>query len=294
MSRPTGQAMWSNCSAVGDFLFQKLFAHDARLAAAANHAQKNKRLMNPLGQHQRVMLMAARDDEAERGRFRQRHFQKLMPAADPQLHVGRKKLVVRQFRPVVENGHGKIELQRERRDGLRDVAGTGNPQVGRRRNGFLIKPFEPLRRRVTRSRRDGKIFFHAPADRSGDGGEFAPEFRRFRRARQNQSAHAAAANQSVVPAEIVVEHHVERGGLAGLQGFYGARVDFGFETAAAERADDFSVGKKQRLGADALRAGAFRAGNQREHERLFFRQRGGKLFVKSGHGNFCWSLVLNG
>ncbi len=81
----------------------------------------------------------------------------------------------------------------------------------------------------------------------------------------------------------MVEHHLERGGLAGLQGFSGAGVDFGFEAAAAERADDFAVGEKQRLGADALRAGAFRAGNQREHERLVFRQRGGKLFVEARH-----------
>ena len=74
----------------GDVLFQKLLAHDARLAAAADHAEKNKRMMNPLRQHQRVMLMAARDDESERGRFRQRHFQEFMPAADAQLRAGGK------------------------------------------------------------------------------------------------------------------------------------------------------------------------------------------------------------
>ena len=84
MSTPTGQAIRSNCSAARDVLLQKLFAHDARLAAAADHAQKNKRTMNPLGQHQRVMLVAARDDEAEGRRCRQRHFQKFVPAADAQ------------------------------------------------------------------------------------------------------------------------------------------------------------------------------------------------------------------
>ena len=112
-----------------------------------------------------------------------------------------------------------------------------------------------------------------------------------RRARQNQPAHAAAANQAVVPAEIVVEHHVERGGLAGLQGFFGARVNLGFEAAAAERAGDFAVGKKQRLGADALRAGTFRAGNQRQHEWPALVQRGDQLFVKSRH-NIILSAML--
>ena len=81
----------------------------------------------------------------------------------------------------------------------------------------------------------------------------------------------------------MVEHHVERGGLTGLQRFFGARVNLGFEAAAAERAGDFTVGKKQRLGADALRAGTFRAGNQREHERPVFSQRGGKLLIEPNH-----------
>ena len=32
----------------------------------------------------------------------------------------------------------KIQLQREGRDGLGDVAGAGNPQRARRSNGFLV------------------------------------------------------------------------------------------------------------------------------------------------------------
>ena len=43
--------------------------------------------------------------------------------------------------------------------------------------------------------------------------------------------------------------------------------------------------KNKRLGANALRAGAFDAGNQRQRERLVLRQRGGELFIKAGHGN---------
>ena len=55
-----------------------------------------------------------------------------MPAADLEFCGRRKKFMVRQFRAVVENGDRKIKLQRERRDRLRDVTGTGNPQFHRR------------------------------------------------------------------------------------------------------------------------------------------------------------------
>src|SRR6516225_6192431 len=47
----------------GYVLFQELFADNPRLAAAADHAQKDKWTLNPLGQHQRVVLMSAGDDK---------------------------------------------------------------------------------------------------------------------------------------------------------------------------------------------------------------------------------------
>ena len=99
--------------------------------------------------------------------------------------------------------------------------------------------------------------------------------------RQNHAVHAAAADEAVVPAEIVIEQHIELGGLAGFQRRERARLNLGFETAAAERAGDFSVGEKNGLGPGALRAGTFRAGNERERERLI--RSGGKLFVEAGH-----------
>jgi hypothetical protein len=58
-------------------------------------------------------------------------------------------------------------------------------------------------------------------------------------------------------------------------------MNFGFETAAAERASDFSPRKKNGLGPGALRTGAFGAGDERERERLI--RSGGKLFVEAGH-----------
>ena len=51
----------------GNILPDKLFANDARLAAAANHAEEDKRLANPFGKHQGIVLMTARDDQAEGG-----------------------------------------------------------------------------------------------------------------------------------------------------------------------------------------------------------------------------------
>ena len=52
-----------------------------------------------------------------------------------------------------------------------------------------------------------------------------------------------AADQAVVPAEIVVEQQVEGAGRAGAEGVKGALLDFGFEAAAAESALDAAVGR---------------------------------------------------
>src|ERR1019366_1538372 len=124
----------------GDFLFDEIFAHDACFAATANHAEKRERKPNPFRQHQRVMLMAARDDQTERRRNRRWNLQQLMPASDAKLRGRWEKLVVRQFWPVIENGDCKIELLRQWHDSLRHMAGAGNPQFHRRGNVFGVKP----------------------------------------------------------------------------------------------------------------------------------------------------------
>jgi hypothetical protein len=54
-----------------------------------------------------------------------------------------------------------------------------------------------------------------------------------------------------------------------------------FETAAAERAGDFSIGKKKGLGPGSLRARPFGIRNEGERKRLV--GGGGKLFVESDH-----------
>jgi hypothetical protein len=106
---------------------QELLRDDAPFATAANHAEKGERLANPLAQHQRIVLMTARDDETERGRGRQRLAQDFFPSLDTKLRDGGKVLVVRECGAVVEHGHSKVELERERSDSLRDVAGAANP-----------------------------------------------------------------------------------------------------------------------------------------------------------------------
>ena len=114
MSSPTGQARRSNSSGVASLLPQELLPDDAHFAPAADQPEKREGQTNPLGQRQRIVLMAARDDQAE-GPGRRTQFQQFVPGADPQLDRRREKFPVGQFRPVVENGDGEIQLPRERR-----------------------------------------------------------------------------------------------------------------------------------------------------------------------------------
>ena len=50
----------------GELLPQELFANDAGLAPAADQAEEGEGKMNPLRKRQRIVLMAASDNEAER------------------------------------------------------------------------------------------------------------------------------------------------------------------------------------------------------------------------------------
>src|ERR1043165_1583686 len=50
----------------GNSFFDKLVEDQARLAAAADHAQKSKRAMNPFAQDQGIVLMTAGDNQTKR------------------------------------------------------------------------------------------------------------------------------------------------------------------------------------------------------------------------------------
>src|SRR6185503_8985105 len=119
-----------------------------------------------------------------------------MPAANVKLGGRREILMIRQFLAVVEDGDGKIKLLSQRRDRLRDVTRTSDPQFNRRRYGLLVKPFAVV---AGRDWRNGEILFYAPADGRGDGGKFTPEFGRGCGVREYQSAHTAPADESIIP-----------------------------------------------------------------------------------------------
>ena len=91
--------------------------------------------------------------------------------------------------------------------------------------------------------------------------------------REDEAKDFAAADEAVVPAEIMVEEQIEGGGFTGTEGVESAVLNFRFETAAAEGAVDAAVGKEERLRADLLWTGAFDAGDERERD--VFTARGG-------------------
>ena len=99
-----------------------MFGDGPGLSCAADHAKKRERAMNPGFEHQRVVFVTARDDEAKSGLGRKGRGAEFAPVAGAEENVAREKVVVRQFGAVVKNSDGEIQLQRERRDGLRDVA----------------------------------------------------------------------------------------------------------------------------------------------------------------------------
>ncbi len=122
-----------------------------------------------------------------------------------------------------------------------------------------------------------------------------PEVSRLRRLRQNQTTDFAAADEAVVPAEVVVEHQLECRRCLREQRSSGAVLNLRLEAAPTERALDpavgkkqrlrplFPVGKKQRLRPLFLRARTFDAGNDPQREGLPFRQCTGQEIVKSRH-----------
>src|SRR5438093_1852209 len=107
---------------------------------------------------------------------------------------------------------------------------------------------------------DGEIFCYAPGEGCLPLGEMCPKgFAHFLSIGQNHAEDFAAANQAVVPAEVVVEQQIEGFRFASPQRLDGALLDFGFETAAAKGAFNAAIGIEEGLGANFLGAGAFDA-----------------------------------
>lgn len=182
---------------------------------------------------------------------------------------------------VVEDSDVEIELGCERGDGLGDVTGTGDPESAGRCDGFAVKEIG-----CGVCFRNGEIFFDAPGESGLAVSEFLPEgIAGGLSIGDDEAGDFAAADEAIVPTEIVIEQEVEGGGLIGLEGLNGAVLDFSFETAAAQSAFDTAIGIEESLGTDLLRAGTFRAGDEGESDGF------------AGTGGFSQSLeneVLHG
>src|SRR6185437_14483941 len=89
-------------------------------------------------------------------------------------------------------------------------------------------------------------------------GQVGPEFfARGLRIGQDHAKNFSAANQTIVPAEVVVEQQIKGFRLAGAQGLDGALLNFRLQTAAAESPLDAAIAIKKSLRANFLRAGTF-------------------------------------
>ena len=81
---------------------------------------------------------------------------------------------------------------------------------------------------------------------------------------EDESFDFAAADEAVVPAEVVVQEEVEFFGLAFAESLDGALLDFGFEAAAAKGAFDAAIEVEEGFGSEFLGAGPFGAGDEAE------------------------------
>src|SRR6185369_3604092 len=110
----------------------------------------------------------------------------------------------------------------------------------------------------TRRERDCEITPHAPAKPFACRNNLLPHRVGFGGAGKDQAADRSAADQTVVPAKIMIKDEVKPGRFAGAQSAARAVLNFRFQTTAPEGTHDASVGQEQGLRAALLRAGAAR------------------------------------
>jgi len=116
-----------------------MLEHGARLAGAADHAQEQEWPVNPLLEHERVVPMPAGDDESKARHCGQWQRQQLLPYICLQRDFWWEELIISQCGAVVEDGYAEVQLQGERRNGLGDVPGPGNPKRAWCRDCFRIE-----------------------------------------------------------------------------------------------------------------------------------------------------------
>ena len=259
-----------------------MIANGAGLALAPDHAKKGETAVDPPAQDERVVPMTSGNDEAQSARDSERFLEHFLPVAHAQRDVRRKELVISQGGAVIKNGDSKIETQRERRYGLCDVTGPGNPERAGGRDGFAVTPILRHGMRFV-CPRDLKILRQAPDALALAPGEVCPDGRSGVNARKDDPKDATAANQAVVPAKIVIKDKIESLGFSGEQRLPGAVLDFGLETATAHGPDDTSIAIEERLGPNLLRTGALDLRNNAQRERFVTLGGSGQRFVEGGH-----------
>jgi len=77
--------------------------------------------MNPISEHERVVLVASRDNQPKGRALGHRFPQQFVPAVDPENGCRAGKIVIGQSGAIVKNTHTEIELARQRRNGLGNV-----------------------------------------------------------------------------------------------------------------------------------------------------------------------------
>src|SRR5258708_35019247 len=116
-----------------------MLEYRARFSRTADHSQKKEGLVYPILQDKRIVAVAARDDQGKAGYVLQRQGEEFLPHVRLQGHFAGEVLVIGQGGAVVEDGDGKMQLQRQRGDCLSDVAGAGNPESAGWRDGFQVE-----------------------------------------------------------------------------------------------------------------------------------------------------------
>ena len=138
--------------------------------------------------------------------------------------------------------------------------------------------WEPARRPFRRRRRA-----HAPGAALLAAGQGGPDVGGVGGMGQDQAEDRAAADQAVIPPEIMVQSQLECFGFSGNQSLPGAPADFGLQASPAQGAEHAVIGKEEGLGPLFLGAGTFGAGDDAEGKTRVLPQLSDDLFKKMHH-----------
>src|ERR1043165_7528644 len=212
--------------------------------------------------------MSAHHNQRKAWYFRRRCLSQPFPHIRFQCDAVWKELMIEQRGPIVKNRHVKIQLQRQRRYRLSDMARAGDPQRARRRNCFSIKQRLVISE-TTVQFRNAKVLSHCPRFRALPLSQFGPKlFPDLLRIRQNQSENLSSTNEPIIPTKIMVEQKIECRSLSRSQGLNRALLNFRLKASSTERSLNSSICIKKRLRSYLLRARTLDAGNDPERNWL--------------------------